>query len=163
MGAATGMQAQGAATQEVGYQPPPTLSPLSCLSSASLEQQGLVTLHPTQGPVLDWPSTLGSMLSSTPHLTRRLSPTHQSRHWLQLPGPQALLCKGLWGTWHPNQTPEITAPAWMIHHLRGALGYNVQRSSLSLTDSLDMSVSKLRKTVKDREAWCAARHGLKKS
>lgn len=75
MGAATGMQAQGAATQEVGYQPPRTLSPLSCLSSASLEQQGLVTLHPTQGPVLDWPSTLGSRLSSTPHLTRRLSPT----------------------------------------------------------------------------------------
>ena len=26
-----------------------------------------------------------------------------------------------------------------------------------------MSVSKLRKTVKDREAWCAARRGLKKS
>lgn len=76
----------------------------------------------------------------------------QPRHWLQPPGPQALLCKGLWGTWHPKQTPEITAPAWMIHRLRGALGYNVQRSSLSLTDSLDMSVSKLRKTVKDREA-----------
>ena len=32
-----------------------------------------------------------------------------------------------------------------------------------ITDSLDMSWSKLRKIVKDREAWCAAVHGFTES
>ena len=33
----------------------------------------------------------------------------------------------------------------------------------SITDSMDMSLSKLRKIVKDREAWHAAVHGVTKS
>ena len=32
-----------------------------------------------------------------------------------------------------------------------------------LTDSVDMNLSKLRKIVKDREAWHAAVHGVTKS
>ena len=32
-----------------------------------------------------------------------------------------------------------------------------------ITDSMDMSLSKLQKMVKDREAWCAAVHRVSKS
>ena len=33
----------------------------------------------------------------------------------------------------------------------------------SITDSTDMSLSKLQDIVKDREAWCGAVHGVAKS
>ena len=32
-----------------------------------------------------------------------------------------------------------------------------------ITDSMDMGLSKLRETVKDRDAWCATVHGIAES
>ena len=33
----------------------------------------------------------------------------------------------------------------------------------SITDSMDMNLSRLRKIMKNRETWCAAVHGVTKS
>ena len=42
-------------------------------------------------------------------------------------------------------------------------GWQRMRWSDGMTDSMDMSWSKLREIVKDREAWCAVLHGVTKN
>ena len=46
---------------------------------------------------------------------------------------------------------------------RRTSGQQRMRRLDSITDSIDMNLSKLQKTVKDREAWCVAVHGIAKS
>ena len=66
---------------------------------------------------------------------------------------------------HPMQRTDSLKKSLMLGKIEGRRKRGRQRMKCldGITNSVDMSLSKLRKTVKDREVWHAAFHGIVKS
>ena len=66
---------------------------------------------------------------------------------------------------HLMQTANSLGKTLMLGKIEGRRrrGRQRTRSLNGITDSTDMSLSKLLEIVKDRVAWCAAVHGVTKS
>ena len=66
---------------------------------------------------------------------------------------------------HLMQTADSLEKTLILRKIESSRRRGQQRMRCldSITDSMDMTLSKLQEIVKDRESWCASIHGVSKS